>query len=190
MKLQGKKIALFLANMFEDLEFWYPWLRMQEEGAEVTAIGPEAEVYHGKNGLSAEAALAARDAHPEDFHALIIPGGYSPDYMRRSREMVDFVKQMNDSGKMTAAICHGPWMLASADIVRGKRVTSFFSIKDDVVNAGGIWVDEEAVQDGNIITSRKVSDLPAFCLTLINSLGAGTAEQPEESHREAWAGRL
>jgi protease I len=190
MILQGKKIALFVAEMYEDLEYWYPYLRMQEEGAEVTSIGPEAGIYHGKNGLSAEAALPAPAARPEEYQALIIPGGYSPDYMRRSREMVDFVRQMHESGKVVAAICHGPWLLVSADIIRGKRVTSFFSLKDDVVNAGGIWIDEEAVQDGNIITSRKVSDLPAFCRMIIDTLGAGTAGQPEESEKVAWAGRI
>lgn len=169
MKLEGTKVALMVADLFEDLEFWYPNLRMQEEGARVSVIGPEAREYHGKHGLSAVADTAARDARPEEYDILIIPGGYAPDYMRRSPEMVQMVRSMHESGKTVAAVCHAPWMLASANIIRGKRVTSFYSLKDDIVNAGGNWVDEAVVRDGGIITSRRVGDLPEFCRAIIES---------------------
>ncbi len=190
MQLHNVKIALFVADLFEDLEFWYPYYRLKEEGADVTVIGPEKDTYLGKNGLFADSDVSARDANPEDYAALIVPGGYSPDHMRRHPEMVDFVKRMHSDGKIVAAICHGPWMLASADIVRNKRITGFYSIKDDMMNAGGKWEDNEAVFDDNIITSRKVEDLPAFCRTLIESLVRNKQAEREPSEREAWAGKL
>lgn len=170
MSLQGKKIAIFIADYYEDLEFWYPKIRMKEAGAEVVVIGPKAEEYTGKNGLKATADLAIHDAKTGTYDALIIPGGYSPDHMRRHHEMVDFVRETNKSGKVIAAICHAGWMLASAEILKGKRVTSFFSIKDDLIHAGAEWVDQEAVKDGNLITSRNPGDLPAFCKAIISSL--------------------
>lgn len=170
MKLQGKKIAVFLEKMYEDLEFWYPYLRMKEEGAEVTVVAPKVDTYNGKHGLPATADQAIIAVSEEEFHALIIPGGYSPDHMRRTPEMVEFVKKMNSSGKIIASVCHGPWMLASAGIVKGKKLTSFFSIKDDLVNAGAEWIDQEVVCDGNLITSRNPHDLPAFCRTIIKVL--------------------
>ncbi len=181
MNLEGKRVALFVADLFEDLEFWYPRLRLQEAGASITVIGPEKKEFTGKHGLTASSDQSAQDANPDAFDILIIPGGYAPDHMRRSPEMVTFVRKMHEQGNVVAAICHGPWMLASADIIRGKRVTSFFSLKDDVVNAGGKWEDSESVQDGNIITSRKVEDLPAFCKAIIN---ATVPEQDQKSRQE------
>jgi protease I len=171
MSLEGRTIAVFVAKLYEDLELWYPYYRMKEEGAEVVLIGPERETYAGKHGLPATADRAIAAARPDQFDALIIPGGYSPDHMRRSPPMVEFVRAMHASGKPVAAICHGGWMLASADIVRGKNVTGFFSIKDDLVHAGAVWNDQEVVRDGNIITSRTPTDLPAFCRTLIAAIG-------------------
>jgi protease I len=170
MRLKGKKIALFVADIFEDLEFWYPYLRMIEEGAEVVTIGPEKKTYTGKYGVPGTADAAIGQVDAGDFDALIIPGGYSPDHMRRSPEMVEFVRLMNDRGVPIAAICHAGWMLASAGIIDGKSVTGFFAIKDDMINAGGRWEDREVVRDGNIITSRTPKDLPAFCRTIIDSL--------------------
>lgn len=170
LQIEGKKIALFVADYFEDLEFWYPYYRMKEAGAEVTVIGPKAESYKGKNGLTARAEKSIDEVNISAFDALIIPGGYSPDHMRRSEKMVKFVKDMNEEGKIIASVCHGPWMLASAGILKGKRITSFFSIKDDMVNAGAKWEDGEAVCDGNIITSRNPNDLPAFCREIIAAL--------------------
>jgi deglycase len=158
-------------DIYEDLEFWYPKIRMEEEGAEVVVIAPKAgEVYTGKYGLKAKSDTAIKDVKTDTFHALIIPGGYSPDKMRRHQEMVSFVKEMNKEGKPIAAICHAGWMLVSADIIKGKKVTGFFSIKDDMINAGAEWMDKEVVCDGNIITSRNPGDLPAFCREIIKNL--------------------
>ncbi len=172
MPLTGKNIALFVADIFEDLEFWYPYYRLREEGADIVVVGPKRDSYTGKRGLPAHADQAIEAVKPDEFHALIIPGGYAPDHMRRVPEMITFVKEMHAGGKPVAAICHAGWMLASADIVRGKRVTSFFAIKDDLVNAGAEWVDKEVVVDDKIITSRTPDDLPAFCRAIIESLGS------------------
>ncbi|MFO7445451.1 MAG: type 1 glutamine amidotransferase domain-containing protein [Ignavibacteriaceae bacterium] len=170
MKLEGKKIAIFIEKMYEDVEFLYPYYRMKEEGAEVTVIAPEIDTFSGKHGVPVKADKSINDVNPKSFDALIIPGGFSPDHMRRSPAMIDFVKIMFDQQKPVAAICHAPWMLASAGILNGKKATSFFSIKDDIVNAGADWQDKEVVIDGNIITSRNPGDLPAFCRTIIESL--------------------
>lgn len=170
MELKGVNIALFIADLYEDLEYWYPRIRMEEAGAAVTSIGPKAGSYRGKHGLSAEAEKGIADVDQEDYSALIIPGGYAPDRMRRFAEMVSFVREMNSRGAVIGTICHGPWMLASAGIVEGRELTSFFSIKDDLVHAGAVWKDREVVRDGNLITSRKPDDLPAFCRTLIDSI--------------------
>jgi protease I len=170
LQLKGKKIAVFVENFYEDMELWYPVIRFREEGALVEIIGPKVDTFRGKNGVPAKADRAISDVRTDEFHALIIPGGYSPDHMRRNADMVQFVKDMHVEGKVIAAICHAGWMLASAGFLRGKKVTSFYSIKDDMTNAGAEWVDQEVVQDGNIITSRNPHDLPAFCRTIIRAL--------------------
>jgi protease I len=175
VRLSDKKIALFVADIFEDLEFWYPNYRMREEGAEIVVVGPTRDSYAGKKGLSASADQAISAVKADEFHALIIPGGYAPDHMRRVPEMIQFVKEMHEEDKPVAAICHAGWMLASAGILEGKRVTSFFAIKDDLVNAGAEWVDQEVVVDDKIITSRKPDDLPAFCRAIIDSLSKADA---------------
>lgn len=170
MSLAGKKVAILVADMYQELEFWYPYLRLKEEGAEVLAVGPEAKEYKSKLGYPAKADLGAKDVRAPDFQGVVIPGGYAPDYLRRSPELVRFVKNMAEAGKPVAAICHGPWMLCSARVVKGKRVTSFFAIRDDLENAGAIWVDEPVVVDGNIITSRMPQDLPLFLKAVIEAL--------------------
>lgn len=170
MSLAGKKVAILVADMYQELEFWYPYLRLKEEGAEVLAVGPEAKEYKSKLGYPAKADLGAKDVRSPDFQGVVIPGGYAPDYLRRSPELVRFVKDMAEAGKPVAAICHGPWMLCSARVVKGKRVTSFFAIRDDLENAGAIWVDEPVVVDGNIITSRMPQDLPLFLKAVIEAL--------------------
>jgi len=170
MKLKGKKIALFVADVYNEFEYWYPYYRMKEEGADVVVIGPKKGAFTSKYGIPAEADKGIGEVKAGDFDALIIPGGYAPDHMRRSKEMVAFVRAMNEQKKIIASICHAGWMLASADIVKGKKVTSFYAIKDDLVNAGAEWSDKEMIRDGNIITSRKPDDLPAFCRTIIESL--------------------
>jgi len=172
MELKDKKIAVFIADLYEDLEFWYPLLRMKEAGAEVESIGPKAAEYRGKHGLSGKADIGIEETSPEDYDALIIPGGYAPDHMRRTGEMVDFVGEIDSRGGIIAAICHGPWMLASAEIIEGREVTSFFSIRDDLIHAGANWVDREVSRDGNIITSRIPGDLPAFCRAVIDAVAS------------------
>lgn len=172
MRLEGKRIAIFVEDFYNDREFWYPYFRMKEEGAQVKAIGPRRATFAAKEGITAQADLAIGEARPEDFDAVIIPGGFAPDLMRRTRAMIDFVAEMHRQGKVVAAICHAGWLLASAGIAKGKTVTSFFAIKDDLVNAGAEWVDREVVRDGNIITSRKPDDLPAFSRTIIDALSS------------------
>lgn len=170
LTLSNNKVAIFVAPMYEDLEFWYPYLRLQEAGAEVVSIGPKQEVYTGKHGLKVIPDKSIDSTKAIEYDALVIPGGYSPDHMRRVPEMVEFVREMDKQNKPIAAICHGPWMLASADVIKGKKVTSFFSIKDDLINAGADWIDLKAVKSDNIITSRFPDDLPAFCTTIIEVL--------------------
>ena len=161
--LQGKKVAVLVEKLYEDLELWYPVLRLREAGAEVTIVGPKAgESYASKHGYPAKADMAADQVRAEDFDAVIIPGGYSPDHMRRHPAMVEFVRAAARLGKVLAAICHGPWMLCSTPALQGKRVTGYFSIRDDVENAGGRWEDAACVRDVNIVTSRTPDDLPAF----------------------------
>ncbi len=172
MKLQNKKIAIFIADYYEDLEFWYPKIRMQEEGAEVTVIGPEKGSFSGKKGMPAHSDIGIENADVNDFDALIIPGGYAPDHMRRSEKMVEFVKNFNKKNGPIAAICHAGWMLASAGILKDRKVTSFYSIKDDMSHSGATWVDQEVVQDKNVITSRHPGDLPAFCRKIIDTISA------------------
>ena len=170
MLLKGKTIALFVEDEYEDNEYWYPYYRMLEEGARVETVAPEKKKYYSKNGAPAEATMTADEAKNCSLDALIIPGGYAPDKMRRSKAMVELVKKISEEGKPVASICHGPWMMASAGILKGKKATCFFSIKDDVINAGAHYLDAEVVQDGNLITSRVPSDLPAFCRTIIQAL--------------------
>jgi protease I len=167
MKLQGKKIALFVADFYEENEYWYPFYRMKEEGAEVVTIGPQALTYKSKNGIPTQADRSILEVKAEEFEALIIPGGYAPDHMRRVPEMVEFVRRIHELGKPVAAICHAGWMLASARIISDKKVTSYSSIRIDMENAGALWVDEEVVIDDGIITSRYPPDLPAFCLKIV-----------------------
>ncbi len=170
MELKGKRIAIMLEQIYEDPEFWYPYYRFLEAGAEVVVIAPEVKEYKSKYGYPAKADMSASDADPGSFNAVIIPGGFSPDHMRRSPEMVNFLKVAYEKGIILAAICHGPWMLASVGAVKGREVTSYFSIKDDIVNAGGHYVDRDVARDGNVITSRTPKDLPAFCREIIASL--------------------
>jgi protease I len=166
MKLTGKRIAILAENLYEDLELWYPALRFREAGAEVTIIGSGDDTYTSKHGYPVQVDTHAENVRAADFDAIVIPGGYAPDHMRRQPAMIDLVRDAFKQGKIVAAVCHAGWMLASADIVRGKRVTCFASIKDDIVNAGGRYEDAEVVHDGNLITSRKPDDLPAFCRTI------------------------
>lgn len=174
MRLNGRTIAVLAEDQYEDQELWYPVYRFREEGAKVVIIGPKAQTYGSKHGYPATAELAASSARIDDYDAVIIPGGYAPDRMRRDPAMVKFVADADRKGKIIAAICHAGWMLTSAGIVRGRKVTGFFSIKDDLVNAGANYEDREVVVDRNLITSRTPADLPAFCRAIIAAL-AGAA---------------
>lgn len=171
MKLQGKKVAILVEDMFNLFEFWYPYYRLKEEGAEVVVVGSgEAEEFTGKPGTVAKVDVAAAAVTAAEFDAVIIPGGYAPDKMRRFPAMVDLVREAHAGGKVVAAICHAGWMLISADIVRGKKATSFVAIKDDMVNAGADWVDEPLVVDGKLITSRKPDDMIYFLPAIIKAM--------------------
>jgi protease I len=166
-----KKIALLVENHYEDLELHYPYLRLNEARFQVDLVGTEKGVtYTSKYGYPVVSDIASKQINAMDYNAVVIPGGYSPDMMRRSKATIDFVREMDTQGKVIAAICHGPWIMASACNLKGKTVTSFFSIKDDLVNAGAMWMDKEVVVSDNLITSRTPQDLIAFTTAIINAL--------------------
>lgn len=166
-----KKIAVLVEEGYQDLEVWYPILRLREEGMAVIIIGPKSDVeYKGKFGYPVRVNIGIERANPDEFDAVVIPGGWAPDYLRRHDKINEFVSNMSKKGKIVASICHGASVLVSANVLKGKNVTCFFSIKDDVVNAGAAFLDEEVVIDGNLITSRKPDDLPAFCKAMIRLL--------------------
>ncbi len=166
------KVALLIEDMYEDTEALVPYYRLQEAGFEVDVVGPEVKVYTSKHGYPLKANVAAKDARAEDYVAVIIPGGYAPDRMRRNSAIVRFVREMNDQGKVIAAICHAGWVLVEADILRGRRCTSFFSIRKDMENAGAVWEDSPTVVDGNLITARFPADLPVFLRTIVATIAA------------------
>lgn len=169
--LENIKIAILIEDMFNVFEFWYPYYRLKEEGAEVMVVGSgRTDVFTGKPATECKADVPATEVTAEDFDGVVIPGGYAPDMMRRYPAMVNLVKEMNQKNKLVAAICHAGWMLASADILGNRKVTSFFAIKDDLVHAGANWVDQGVVVDGNLITSRTPDDLPVFMKAIIEYL--------------------
>lgn len=166
----AKRIAMLVADEFEDLEFWYPVLRAREAGHHVTIIGHGPEHYRGKFGLSATADAQIDDVQASDFEAVIIPGGWAPDKMRRFPALLSFVRDFDRAGKPVATICHAGWVLVSADICRGRTLTSTPGIKDDLVNAGATWVDEPAMIDGNFVSARRPPDLPDFMRAFLQVL--------------------
>jgi protease I len=171
MELNGKRIAVLVEQQYQEMEVWYPVYRLREAGCKVTLVGPKAgETYPSKLGYPAKSDRAASDVTANDFDAVVIPGGFAPDFIRRSEAMIRLVSDMAEQGKTVAAICHGPWVLCSTQALKGKKATCFFAIKDDVVNAGAKYVDQEVVRDGNIITSRKPDDLPAFVVTMMQAI--------------------
>jgi len=171
------KIAILVEKIYEDLELQYPRLRLKEAGHNVDIVGPKAgETYLGKHGYPQKAEKAAGDVKATDYALIVIPGGSSPDQMRRNEHMVKLVRDAAAKNVPMAAICHGPWMLCSTNVLKGKRCTSFMSIVHDVINAGGKWVDEEVVVDGNIITSRTPDDLPSFSNAILQFVSEGKAE--------------
>jgi protease I len=170
-ELAGMRVAILAEALYEDLELWYPYYRLREAGADVFVVGSgSAEVYQSKHGYPVSVDAEADTVTASQFDAVIIPGGYSPDHMRRHPGMVKLVREAYEQGKIVAAICHAGWMLVSAGIARGHTLTSFRSIKDDMVNAGANWVDREVVRDGNLVTSRSPADLPAFMRTIVAAL--------------------
>jgi protease I len=164
------KIAVLIEDNYQVLEAWYPYLRLREEGIKTYFVGSRKNHFTSKEGYPAMSEIPIKELKVEGFEGVVIPGGYAPDIMRRDKDLVNFIKVMHEQGKLVAAICHAGWMLVSAGILRGKRVTCFYAIKDDLINAGAEFVDKEVVVDGNLITSRNPYDLPAFCREIIKFL--------------------
>jgi len=165
------KVAVLVEDNYQVLEVWYPYLRLREEGIEALLVGTgRRKEYNSKEGYPAVEELPIEKARVADFSGVVIPGGYAPDILRRYKEVNKFVKEMYEKKKIVAAICHGGWVLVSAGIVKGKKVTGFFAIKDDLVNAGGKFIDKEVVVDGNLVTSRRPYDLPAFCREILRKI--------------------
>ena len=166
-----KKIAVLVEDMYQDQEVWYPYFRLKEAGYEVYAVGTgRARVYKSKHGYEISEEMTAAEARKKAFDAVIIPGGFAPDMLRRYDDVNKLVAELFGNGKVVASICHGGWVLVSAGVLKGRTVTSFFAIKDDVTNAGATFLDQEVVVDGNLITSRKPEDLPAFMKAVLEAL--------------------
>jgi protease I len=172
MELKGRKIAVLVDQIYQEMEVWYPLYRLREAGADVVTLGAEAgKSYPSKLGYPCVADECWNDVKADDFDGVVIPGGFAPDHIRRHAAPLKLVADLNRQGKLVAAICHGGWVLCSAHgMLKGRKATSFFAIKDDMTNAGANWVDAEVVVDGNLVTSRKPDDLPAFCRTCIEIL--------------------
>ncbi len=172
MKLANKTIALLVEQDYQDMEVWYPTFRLREEGAKVLHVGTgSADEYKGKYGYPLKVNVTADHVNATDLAGLVIPGGWAPDKMRMSQPMLRLVREVNQARKPIACICHGGWVLASADVVRGRRLTSYAAIKDDLIHAGAKWEDAEVVVDGNLVTSRKPDDLPAFLREFLKLFG-------------------
>jgi protease I len=171
MRLQGKTVGYFVAEEVEDLEFWVPVMRLREEGARVIVIGLSTQPVRGKHGLEMKADVSIEEApQANELDALVIPGGWAPDKLRRNQHILQLVRDMYAQHKIIATICHGGWVPISAGILRGHKATGSKGIKDDIINAGGIWVDEAAFREDNLVWGRVVEDIPAFCRELVAAL--------------------
>ena len=168
--LSGKRIAMFVAEGVEDLEYYVTAMRLQEAGAEVLAAGLDLKPVHGKNGLEVTPNVTIASLQSDSLFGLILPGGWAPDKLRRYPAVTDLTREMDSAGKIIGIICHGGSIAISANIVRGHRATGSLGIKDDLVNAGATWVDEPAFRDGNQVWGRVVADIPAFCRELVAAL--------------------
>lgn len=163
MRLKDKKVITVVEHDYNDLELWYPIFRLQEEGATVHIVGPEANTtYDGQSGIPATTDYAFTDINIEDYDGILVPGGWAPDKLRRYPEVLEFVQKLDQAKKPIGQICHAGWVLVSAGVLKGKKVTSTPAIKDDMTNAGATWVDEETVVDGHIISSRRPTDMPTY----------------------------
>jgi protease I len=171
MPLTGKRFLMFVEDMYEDLELWYPRLRLTEAGGRVTVAGPtEGHVYHGKHNYPCAAGAPINEMHSSDFDGVVIPGGFMPDKLRRDPKVLRLVREFAAAGKLVAAICHGGWIPISAGVYKGVRVTGSPGIKDDLINAGAIWEDAPVVIDRHFVSSRKPDDLPNFCRGILQVL--------------------
>ena len=174
----GKKVAILVEDSVDDREFWYPYYRIQEAGFQPVIVGPKAgKKYTGKYGTAIESDAAPGDLSPKDLAGVIIPGGWAPDKLRTSDEILGFLREVNSAGKIVAAICHAGSLLISAGIVKGAKMTSYRSIKDDLVAAGAEWVDEPIVRWKNFVTSRFPDDLPIFGRTIVEALEGPSSEE-------------
>lgn len=173
MKLKGVKVAYLIGPGFEDLEFWVPYMRLKEEGADVTIVGIHAkETYPGKIGLEARSEVGAEDVRAADFDAVVVPGGWAPDKLRRYEAVKRLVRETYDAGKIVGMICHAGLVGVSAGILEGHEATGSLGVKDDLVNAGATWKDEAAFRSGNIVWGRVVEDIPDFCRELVSALAS------------------
>ncbi|HEY5574358.1 MAG TPA: type 1 glutamine amidotransferase domain-containing protein [Anaerolineales bacterium] len=173
MKLEGKRIAYLVEEGFEDLEFWVPLMRLQEEGAAVTVVGSgRSDTFRGKHCLEAKVDVSADEVRAEDFDAVVVPGGWAPDKLRRFEGVINLVRGIYEQGKIIGSICHAGLVLISAGILEGHKSTGSEGIKDDLINAGAEWVDKAAFRDGNIVWGRVVEDIPDFCRELVRALEA------------------
>ena len=170
--LKGKTVLFFVGPQYEDLELWYPKIRLEEEGARTVVAGLGEATYHGKKGYPVSVDSLVDDLYPEVYDGLVIPGGYAPDHMRRSEKLLGVTRAIAEAGKPVAFICHAAWVPISAGLLKGRRATCVRAIKDDVINAGATYVDEPVVVDGNLISSRTPADLPVFCRAIIQALAA------------------
>ena len=168
--LSNRRILIFTAPVYEDLELWYPKIRLEEEGAEVIVAGLDRETVHGKHGYPCTPDTTVEQVNANEFDGLVIPGGFAPDKLRRSPKVLALTKEIFDAGKPVAFICHAGWVPISARIVRGRRGTSVGAIRDDLENAGLLWEDSPVVVDGNLISSRTPADLPQFMRAMISAL--------------------
>jgi protease I len=170
--LTGKRVLMFVGDIYEDLELWYPKLRLIEAGAEVVVAGPEVNrTYLGKNGYPCKPDTSLSEVAANDFDGLVVPGGFMPDKLRRLSRVLELVRDFDAANKLIAAICHGGWIPISAGVYRGVQVTGSLGIKDDLVNAGALWKDAAIVVDRHFVSSRKPDDLPDFCLGVLGVLG-------------------
>ncbi|MDE2038998.1 MAG: type 1 glutamine amidotransferase [Elusimicrobia bacterium] len=166
--LKGRTIALLVEQQYQDLEVWVPYYRLVEAGADVALVGRKpGQVYQGKFGYPCPVTASYGDVSAKALDAVLVPGGFAPDFMRRYPEPARLVAEAFALGRLVAAICHGAWLLCSAGVLRGRSATCFFAIADDVKNAGADYSDQPVVVDGNLITSRKPEDLPAFCAAIV-----------------------